>query len=149
MGGPLQRLGENAVEVVSILVTGLWLAALFLNQDWWLAAMLVGYVVVIPLTQILVGETDDEDESEGWDETTESEGEQRQSGESGDSTDDALEQLRARYARGELTEAQFERKLERLLEVETVEDAERYAQRNGEAGDDERSRTREPERGRE
>jgi len=32
--------------------------------------------------------------------------------------DDALEQLRRRYARGELTDAEFERRVERLLETE-------------------------------
>lgn len=36
---------------------------------------------------------------------------------------DALETLRTRYAASELTDEQFEHKLERLLEVETVEDA--------------------------
>ena len=36
----------------------------------------------------------------------------------------ALEQLRRRYAEGELTDEQFERKLERLLETQTIEDVE-------------------------
>lgn len=37
---------------------------------------------------------------------------------------EALETLRERYARGELTDEQFERKVERLLETETLEDVE-------------------------
>ena len=37
---------------------------------------------------------------------------------------DALEILRDRYARGELTDQQFERKLERLIETESLEDVE-------------------------
>ena len=37
---------------------------------------------------------------------------------------DVLETLCARYARGELTDEQFKRKLERLLETETIEDVE-------------------------
>jgi hypothetical protein len=41
-------------------------------------------------------------------------------------TDEALAVLRTRYARGELSDAQFERKLERLLGTETVEDAEEF-----------------------
>ncbi|ADQ66980.1 Predicted membrane protein (DUF2078) [Halogeometricum borinquense DSM 11551] len=41
---------------------------------------------------------------------------------SDDDSDDALSTLRERYARGELTDAQFEAKLERLVEVETLED---------------------------
>jgi uncharacterized membrane protein len=36
-------------------------------------------------------------------------------------SDDPLEALRDRYARGELTEAEFERKVERLLETEDAE----------------------------
>ncbi|MEY7850432.1 SHOCT domain-containing protein [Natrarchaeobius sp. A-rgal3] len=39
---------------------------------------------------------------------------------------DALERLRARYADGELSDAEFERRLEILLETETVADVERY-----------------------
>src|SRR6056297_2268238 len=36
------------------------------------------------------------------------------------SGDDPIDELRARYARGELTDAEFERRLERLLETEDV-----------------------------
>jgi len=45
----------------------------------------------------------------------------------------ALATLRERYARGELTEAEFERKVERLLETETVADAREFRTRG--AGD--------------
>jgi 3-hydroxyacyl-CoA dehydrogenase len=38
-------------------------------------------------------------------------------------TEDALETLRDRYARGELTDEEFERRVERLLETESVSDA--------------------------
>lgn len=51
-------------------------------------------------------------------------------------TDEALTVLRRRYARGELTDAQFDRKLDRLLGTESVEDAEEYVRR----GDDETER---------
>nr|WP_313692239.1 SHOCT domain-containing protein [Halobaculum sp. XH14] len=40
---------------------------------------------------------------------------------------DAIETLRDRYARGELTDEQFERKLDRLLEYESLEDVEDHA----------------------
>ena len=43
-----------------------------------------------------------------------------------DDPEDALERLRLRYADGELTDAEFERRLEVLLETETVADVERY-----------------------
>jgi len=107
MSGPLQRARDNAVGLVSTLVTGIWLAALVLGFDWWLGFMLFGYIVVVPVTTYLFGE-DERDTV---------------SGESSDE-DDALETLRQRYARGDLTDEQFERKLDRLLEVETLEDAE-------------------------
>ncbi|ADD04459.1 DUF2078 family protein [Natrialba magadii ATCC 43099] len=45
---------------------------------------------------------------------------------SDDSASDALETLRQRYAAGKLTDAQFEAKLERLLETETIEAADRW-----------------------
>ncbi len=43
-----------------------------------------------------------------------------------DGSEDALERLRVRYADGELSESEFERRLEVLLETETVADVERY-----------------------
>ncbi|USZ71820.1 SHOCT domain-containing protein [Natronosalvus halobius] len=45
----------------------------------------------------------------------------------------ALAMLRTRYAAGELTDAQFEHKLERLLEVETLEDAEVWGRERDES----------------
>jgi len=47
----------------------------------------------------------------------------------------ALSTLRDRYARGELTEAEFERKVERLLETETVADAREFGRRGGSSGE--------------
>ena len=48
-----------------------------------------------------------------------------------ESKQDALDTLRTRYARGELTEAEFERKVEALLETETPESARKRAERAG------------------
>jgi hypothetical protein len=97
-----------------------------------------GYVVVVPTVALLFG--DEEDVEEYWhdhvDTSTEPSRETAQEGEGEESASDALETLRDRYARGELTDDQFERKLERLLETETLEDVEeRYG-----------GRRREPER---
>ncbi|WP_207588454.1 SHOCT domain-containing protein [Halomontanus rarus] len=58
---------------------------------------------------------------------------------------DALETLRERYARGELTDEQFEQRLDRLLETETLEDVER---RDRARGDRDRDRDRDRGRGR-
>lgn len=114
-----RRFRENVTGIVSTLVTAVWLGAMVTGQDWWLAALLVGYVAVVPITAILFG---DEEETETADD---------ERGERDDShtasTDDGetpLETIRRRYAEGELTEAQFERKLERLLSTETIEDVE-------------------------
>jgi uncharacterized membrane protein len=117
MSSPARRARENVTGIVSVLVTGIWLAALFLDQGWWLAFMLFGYVVLVPITAILFG--DEAEVREWWDEETDVATDEDTDGE-----DDALEELRARYARGELTDEQFERKLDRLLETETLEDVE-------------------------
>ena len=129
--GAADRLRENATAVTSTVVTGVWLAALFTGQEWWLAALLFGYIAVVPPVAMLFG--DEEDVEEWWDEAVSGiDG----VGDSGDpdaapaepTTDsdarDTLETLRDRYARGELTDEQFERKLERLLETESLEDVE-------------------------
>jgi uncharacterized membrane protein len=128
MSTPLHRARENVTGIVSMLVTGIWLAALFLDQGWWLAFMLFGYIVLVPLTAILFG--DESDVEEWWDDDATGVDTDRTTEER-----DALDELRARYARGDLTDEQFERKLERLLETETLEDIE-----------DEKRRAREAER---
>lgn len=110
---PVTRARENLTGIVSVLVTGVWLAGAVTGQSWWLPFMLVAYVVVVPIVEMLFGE----DESiEDW----RDEGQRGRSGEM--EPTDALATIRDRYARGELTEEQFERKLEQLLETETLED---------------------------
>jgi len=129
---PLERAGDNVTELVTLAVTGFWLVALVTGQEWWLAALLVGYVVVVPLTELLYG---DEDEAEDIQEADPAP--------SNDTSDETpLERLRRRYADGELTDEQFERKLERLLETETLEDIEDGAALRDQA----RDRQRETER---
>jgi uncharacterized membrane protein len=138
---PLERARKNVTQVVSVLVTGTWMAALFTGQPWWLAALLVGYIVVVPLTALLFG--DEDDVSEWWDD-------EESVSVDASATDqeqlDALQTLRERYARGEITDEQFERKVERLLETETLEDVEdrtrdrRVARRAPERDDRERER---------
>ena len=115
---PLERARSDIVGIVSMLVTGIFLAALFTGQSWWLPFMLVGYIVVVPITAILFG---DEDDIKEW-----VEDEDRSASDRKTESDrqDALETLRDRYARGELTDEQFERKVEQLLETETLEDIE-------------------------
>jgi hypothetical protein len=132
------RLRDNATEIASTIVTGIWLAALLTGQSWWLGALIVGYVVVVPIVEMLFGDDEEEKgwlDSEWWDDLWKSsltigtadadEGDASTSKQ----TETPLETLRRRYAAGELTDEQFERKLERLLETETLEDVEERAAR--------------------
>jgi len=135
MSDVARRLRENATSIVSTLVTGIWLAALLLGFEWWLPFMLFGYIALIPIVAILFGE--DEEEAAGRQEHTEETTAGRQQDGADTSTEDALGTLRDRYARGELTDEQFERKLERLLETETLEDVEdRYRRERPATGQD-------------
>lgn len=128
------RMRENATEIASTIVTGIWLAALFTGQSWWLPALIVGYAMVVPLVALLFGE--DADREEWWDDWTGDWGDwtgSKSTDEATEATDgtanaptDALETIRDRYARGELTDEQFERKLDRLLETETIENADEW-----------------------
>jgi len=122
MSSPAGRVRENATGIVSMLVTGIWLAALFLDQGWWLAFMLFGYIVLVPVTAILFG--DETDVEQWWDGASDPATTTVEDTDEDADEEDALEELRSRYARGELTDEQFERKLDRLLETETIEDAE-------------------------
>ena len=114
-----ERAKKDASGIAAMVVTGTWLAMLMLGfpSSIWLAFMLFGYIVVVPVVAILLEEEENERDrdrevaysSTGPDEKRE---------------ESALERLRRRYAEGELTDEQFERKLERLLETETLEDLE-------------------------
>ncbi|MCU4739833.1 SHOCT domain-containing protein [Halobacteria archaeon AArc-m2/3/4] len=166
---PATRLRENATEIASTVVTGVWLAALLSGQSWWLGALLFGYIVVVPVVALLYG--DEEDRREWWDDWWGEESEddwwgEESTAESKTGSDtpshddsratsapesaptapsrnrDALETLRDRYARGDLTDDQFERKLERLLETDTLENADEWVR----SGREERERReREPD----
>lgn len=118
-----ERARNNSTEIVSLLVTATWLSLLFLGPgNLWLVVLIVGYAAVIPLVETLFGDEDEESEtasdSWSWD------GESNESATSDDEKPDPLDELRRRYAQGELTDQQFERKVERLLETETIEDVE-------------------------
>ena len=134
-----ERFRHNASGIAATTVTGTWLGALLAGFDWWLGFMLFGYIVIIPVVSMLF----DDEEEEALDDpaardsetgATRVEREQPTAEEprTGDTTD-ALERLRTRYANGDLTDEQFERKLDRLLETETPEDAAEWTERNRDA----------------
>lgn len=143
-----ERFRRNASGIAAMTVTGTWMAALLLGAEWWLPFMLFGYIVIVPIVSMLF---DEEEESEsvyvesdsGSVRVERGEAAERNDATTGD-TADALERLRARYASGDLTDEQFERKLDRLLETETPEDAAEWVETNRSAGG-----TRETERDRE
>lgn len=119
---------ERLTGVTAIAVLGVALTALFLGFSWFWMVFVIGYAVVVPIVAVLTGAGDEDDEVDVADGRT---GRETAStaDRTPDSTVDALDRLRDRYARGELTDEQFERKLDRLLETETLEDAREYAAR--------------------
>ena len=115
-----ERAGSEASWIAATVVTGTWLVLLLLDfpTGVWLSVMLFGYIVVVPVISMLFDEDEEKEEKE-WSRP------ERQSQPKRESDDETpLERLRRRYAEGELTDEQFERKLERLLETETLEDVE-------------------------
>jgi len=98
----LDRLGDRPLEVASLCVLGAGFLAMALGVSRFWLVWVIGYAVVVPLLSVLL---DDEDTTEG----------------DGNGEDDPVAELRERYARGELTDAEFERRLERLLEPEAFE----------------------------
>ncbi|GAA0554790.1 SHOCT domain-containing protein [Halorubrum ejinorense] len=139
-----ERFRRNASGIAATTVTGTWLGALLAGFDWWLGFMLFGYVVIVPVVSMLFDEGESEsahvDSEPGSVRVERDEGARDDA--TGDTTD-ALERLRTRYANGDLTDEQFERKLDRLLETETPEDAAEWTERNRDArrdGETERER---------
>lgn len=129
---PPTRAPTNATGAATMAVTGLWLFGLLMGASWWLPAMIVGYAFVVPVVSQTAGQQEAwrrwqaEDEPAEADRPREepvSAGASAEPGRGAESTRDALETLRDRYARGELTDEQFERKLELLLETDTLENA--------------------------
>ncbi|WP_257298893.1 SHOCT domain-containing protein [Haloarchaeobius sp. FL176] len=123
----------NASAITSLLVLGAGLLGLFLGvPNWWLI-FVIGYTVVLPIVAILFDEDDGTEVLDETDRRTANTPNGRTDERVPDSKRDALETLRQRYAQGELSEEQFENKLENLLETETLEDARARIDRTGEA----------------
>jgi hypothetical protein len=141
-----ERAAENATEIASTLVLGLGFLALFTGftpVPFWVI-WVVGFTVVVPLVAILAGDEDAEDDWTGdwadWSGRREHRRDkqpERRAGEESDSTADALETLRERYARGDLTDEQFERKLDALFETDGPENATEWRTRERERREEE------------
>lgn len=120
------RLRRSATTIVSIVVTGVWMGALAAEHDWWLPALVVGYVVVVPVIGILSRDSSSEGVvatgSARPDPSYPSGNADTDAADPESSLDEALAALRERYARGEITDDQFERKLQRLVTIQSAED---------------------------
>jgi uncharacterized membrane protein len=102
---PLEEVTAGVVITVTLLAG---FGLLFAGFDFFWVAFAVGFAGILPAAMGVVkyyqqaATVPDEPKSE---------------------KDEALDELRRRYARGELTEAEFERRVERLLETESVGEA--------------------------
>jgi len=108
-----QAMGEEddddhpITELTVFAVLGAGFVALFLGVEWFWMIWVLGFAVVLPAVSVVVDNYLRGDGSDA----------------SSDDEDDALATLRERYANGDLTEAEFERRVERLLETEDRETA--------------------------
>ncbi|WP_276300850.1 SHOCT domain-containing protein [Halorussus lipolyticus] len=132
MDDPVDDRENLLVKLTSLGVLGLGLAGLFLGFEWFWAVFAVGFAVVVPLVKLVskslgVGdaERDHRPNRTARDRTAGTE-----------SKRDALDELRSRYARGDLSDAEFERKVETLLETETPESARKHVERETETETD-------------
>jgi len=121
-----KSLGEKLTAATPILTIGLGLLALSLDVGWWWLVFALGWFVATPLVAVLF----DTGRDAAVEEVVEEQVQRRVAdavgaGETGGPTDreDALDLLRERYAAGDIDEVEFERRVERLLETESVEDA--------------------------
>jgi uncharacterized membrane protein len=111
---PLEQ-AVSGVVIALIFLVGFGL--MFAGVSWFWVAFPVGFAGLLPAAIGLVRWYEHSQESESKD------------GRSAE--EEALDELKARYARGELTDEEFERRVERLLETESVEDAETFLGRGG------------------
>jgi len=109
MSGLRERFDEHPVAITALVMLGLGLTAAIAGIGA-LAALFftVGLTVVVPLVYLLYDAGDQTVEPDAAHSGTRA------------AEDDPIEELRRRYAAGQLTEDEFEQKLERLLETEGV-----------------------------
>lgn len=114
---------NEAFGIIALLTLGLGFVGMVAGIEYFFVIWVLGFAVVLPILGILFGETDTDKELDMNRERT-TEDDQRT-----ESSTDALTTLRNRYARGALTDETFERKLDRLLETESPENASEWRER--------------------
>jgi len=109
---------EALVGIVAVATLPLAaLSAIFVGESAAAVVAIVGWLFLVPVLGILSDHVD----------LREYLGERRRgrpsepASDDGEEADDALQRLRERYAAGEIGDAEFERRLERLLETEDIE----------------------------
>lgn len=113
-GTPLEAV---AAGVVTTLTLGVAFGLLALGQPYFWVAFPVGFGGGMPIAIGLVR----------WYASTADS--RRTDRGASDDADTALRDLRSRYARGELDDEEFENRVERLLETESVDDARSFVER--------------------
>ncbi|MFB6250640.1 MAG: SHOCT domain-containing protein [Halobellus sp.] len=131
---------DPVVAATVFLVLGAGLGSLFgvpilAAVDFWMF-FAIGYAVVVPLVSLIRGHRGSdsvaaESSADGKVDRMVDERDREVSDAAEGAMDAALSRLRDRYARGDLSDEQFERKLEVLLETDTPENARERAERDG------------------
>jgi uncharacterized membrane protein len=109
MGGLI----ENVTELVFAIVTGIWITGLVTSQSWWMMALFLGYFVAVPTASYL--------NSKSLPPLQKLTQPVKAQNKSTSDTESPLEDLRRRYAQGELTDDEFEQKVENLIGTESIE----------------------------
>ena len=112
---PIVRLSTPALAIAAVALLGTFVALAAIEPVIAILIVIFGFVFGDNLLRYVSVSTGD-DEPTADDELPAAAGD----------SEDALERLRVRYADGELSDAEFERRLEVLLETETIADVERY-----------------------
>ncbi|ELY42943.1 SHOCT domain-containing protein [Natronorubrum tibetense] len=121
-----QPLTAVVSSAVSMLTVGLALGLLFLGWSNFWIVFVIGFAFVLPAAVQLAQWYETQSSSATHDSQPHTNNEQQR----------PLETLRERYASGEIDEEEFERRVTRLLETESVADAETFLEDAGEGVDE-------------
>ncbi|WP_231185438.1 SHOCT domain-containing protein [Haladaptatus sp. DYF46] len=128
MGSFLDELLNEAPAILVFVILGTGILGLFLGISWAWMIFAIGFVVVLPLVAILSDAIKRATGTPDWYERKVRDGTE----EGKDPQQDALDTLRDRYARGEIDEEEFERRVNLLLENETIGDVKARQERERE-----------------